>query len=103
MEYICNAGNGSPIEELVYLYKVVPGTTASSFGIQCGRLAGVDETLLVRAQEVIECLQKKRPIQKIASAEMDARERACIELVRNFARLDTSDPDQVATFLGTCV
>eukprot|EP00963_Diacronema_lutheri_P000060 scaffold5_cov331-Pavlova_lutheri.AAC.3 len=103
MEYICNAGNGSPIEELVYLYKVVPGTTASSFGIQCGRLAGVDETLLVRAQEVIECLQKKRPIQKIASTEMEARERACIDLVRNFARLDTSDPDQVATFLGTCV
>ena len=103
MEYICSVESGIPIEELVYLYKVVPGTTASSFGLQCGRLAGVDEALLIRAQEVIQCLQKKKPIQKITSTEMEAREQACLALARSFARLDTSDPEQVALFLETCV
>lgn len=32
--------------DVVFLYKLTPGITAESFGVECGRLAGLPESLL---------------------------------------------------------
>lgn len=32
--------------DVIFLYKLTPGTTTESFGVECGRLAGLPEPLL---------------------------------------------------------
>lgn len=34
------------LRDIVFLYKLTPGITTESFGIECGRLAGLPEPLL---------------------------------------------------------
>lgn len=34
------------LRDVLFLYKLTPGITAESFGVECGRLAGLPEHLL---------------------------------------------------------
>lgn len=44
------AGDGSPT--ITFLYKLVPGLTTRSFGVECARLARVPNGILEKAEEV---------------------------------------------------
>lgn len=46
-------------EDIVFLRKIIPGGADKSYGIQVARLAGVPETVLKRAAEIVEELLKK--------------------------------------------
>jgi DNA mismatch repair protein MutS len=45
---------------IVFLRKIVPGTSDRSFGLHAARVAGVPETVLKRAAEVLESLELRR-------------------------------------------
>ena len=44
--------------EIVFLYKLVPGSADKSYGIEVARLAGVPKTLVTRAKEILLELEK---------------------------------------------
>ena len=44
--------------EVVFLYKLTPGITTESFGVECGRLAGLPEPLLQLAASKSESLRQ---------------------------------------------
>ncbi len=46
-------------DDMVFLYKLIPGTSHRSYGIYCARLANISTKTIVRAQEVCNCLMKK--------------------------------------------
>jgi DNA mismatch repair protein MutS len=45
-------------EDIVFLRKVLPGRSDRSYGIQVARLAGMPPTLLARAREILEALER---------------------------------------------
>jgi DNA mismatch repair protein MutS len=54
----CNASVREWQDEIIFLHKMVPGPADKSYGIHVARLAGVPETVLVRAREVLAELEK---------------------------------------------
>ncbi len=46
-------------KEIVFLRKVAPGAADKSYGIEVARLAGMPRTVLTRAREILERLEKK--------------------------------------------
>lgn len=50
---------GSPAD-LVFLYRVLPGPSDQSLGIEIARLAGAPERLVARARELLEALLRRR-------------------------------------------
>ncbi|MFQ5645295.1 MAG: DNA mismatch repair protein MutS [bacterium] len=47
-------------QEIVFLYKIVPGHATSSYGIQVARLAGLPGELIARALEVLDGLEDRQ-------------------------------------------
>ncbi len=64
-------------ERIIFLRKIVKGGTNRSYGIQVARLAGVPETVVMRAREVLENLEKGElddvGLPKIAGGKVSAR------------------------------
>ncbi|MFN3395839.1 MAG: DNA mismatch repair protein MutS [Thermodesulfovibrionales bacterium] len=65
-------------EEIIFLRKIVPGAADRSYGIHVARLAGLPETVINRAREVLTDLEKKDlsrsslfPVGSIKSRQMD--------------------------------
>lgn len=56
-------------EEIVFLRKVVSGSTSKSYGIQVAKLAGLPLNTLIRAQEILSDLEKKNNEIKIPAEE----------------------------------
>lgn len=44
-----------PLGDITFLYKLVPGHVAPSFGLNCARLAGMTDKVVTRAAEVWGC------------------------------------------------
>lgn len=58
---VVEEGNG-PTAEVTFLHTVVPGGADRSYGIHVARLAGLPEPVLARAEEILESLERSRPI-----------------------------------------
>jgi len=56
-------------EDLVPLFKLVPGVATSSDGLACAKLGGLPAPLLDRAREVMTLLEQGRPIHPVASVQ----------------------------------
>ena len=46
-------------DRIIFLRKMVPGSTSRSYGIQVARIAGLPEEVLVRAKEILENLEQE--------------------------------------------
>ena len=46
-------------DQIVFLHRIVPGTADKSYGLHVGRLAGVPETVIQRATEVLANLEEQ--------------------------------------------
>jgi len=55
-------------DELVPLFKLVPGVATSSDGLACAKLGGLPAPLLDRAREIMELLEQGKPITAVAAA-----------------------------------
>jgi DNA mismatch repair protein MutS len=45
-------------DEVVFLHKLVPGGASRSYGIQVARLAGLDKSVVARAREILQALER---------------------------------------------
>lgn len=48
-------------DQVIFLYKVLPGSANQSYGIEVARLAGVPEEVWLRAKEILNQLEQKKP------------------------------------------
>ena len=46
-------------DRIIFLRKMVPGSTSRSYGIQVARIAGLPEEVLARAKEILENLEQE--------------------------------------------
>lgn len=52
-------------DEHVFLFKLVPGVVASSYGLHCARLCGVDHSVLMRAAAVLALREAGQPVSRL--------------------------------------
>ncbi len=45
-------------DEIIFLHRLAPGATNKSYGVQVARLAGLPDTVIARAKEVLELIEK---------------------------------------------
>ncbi|XP_073388426.1 DNA mismatch repair protein MSH5-like isoform X5 [Physcomitrium patens] len=55
------------VDEIVFLYRLVPGRVVPSYGIHCAELAGVPAEILKRCVEISECTKEGRPIERLGT------------------------------------
>lgn len=76
-------------EEIVFLHTVVDGPADRSYGIECGRLAGLPRDLLARAREVLETVDRRTSVAPQPAPQKEAAvEHPAIQVLRN---LDVDD------------
>jgi len=75
-------------EDLVFLYKLVPGKIIPSYGITVASLAGLPNEIIERSKVVAGKLAKSRPIEPIRETEKGATFKA---IFQQFTQTDNSD------------
>lgn len=84
MNVLTEADSSTPgqADRVVFLYTLVPGYAAPSFGIHCAQLAGVGPDILQRAKQVLEHRSKGSALEGLKSerqAAMEARYKHLLE------------------------
>ncbi|KAF6252313.1 muts domain V-domain-containing protein [Scenedesmus sp. NREL 46B-D3] len=87
-------------EEHVFLYKLVQGKVAASYGLNCARMCGVDRAVLLRASDVLALQQAGQPVSRLALPELQQRDEQYWQLVQQLAALDVTDEAAVRQLLG---
>jgi DNA mismatch repair protein MutS len=72
-------------DEIIFLHKIVPGSTDDSYGIYVAKLAGVPEGIVQRAKQILTQLELKSTLKE--------------DLRRNFRRGTVSSEDQLNLFV----
>jgi len=66
---------GAHQTQAVFLYKLLPGAVAPSYGVHCARMVGVPQEAVMRALEVLELDETHMPIERrpAVTQDQDAR------------------------------
>jgi len=79
-------------DDVVFLYRLVAGHAAPSYGLHCARLAGVPAPVVARAAEVLRCVEAGEPLVAAhADARLAARNDHCRAVVRALLDLDVDN------------
>lgn len=61
--------------DLIFLRKILPGKSGRSYGIEAAKLAGLPESLLVRASAILKELEEKDPMVKPSTKVMEEQDK----------------------------
>ncbi|WIA22147.1 hypothetical protein OEZ85_004483 [Tetradesmus obliquus] len=87
-------------EEHVFLYKLVQGKVAASYGLNCARMCGVDRAVLVRASDVLSLQQAGQPVSRLALPQLQQRDEQYWQLMQQLAAVELSDEGAVVRLLA---
>lgn len=57
--YNCHVEVGEENSEIIFLHRIMPGGSDDSYGIEVARLAGIPDTVVQRAQEILRSLEEE--------------------------------------------
>lgn len=86
-------------EDSVFLYRLVPGYCAPSFGLRCAEMCGVRREVVARAAAVVAALIEGRPVERLQGLAPEGRGGGYLQLVRRLLDLDPSDAAGVSALL----
>ncbi|XP_020092403.1 DNA mismatch repair protein MSH5 isoform X8 [Ananas comosus] len=85
-------------EDVIFLYRLVPGQALMSYGLHCARLAGVPDGVVERATVVLEALNFKKPISRLDSQILLARDQQYKDAVSKMLAFDACKGDLSSFF-----
>ena len=53
-------------DDITFLRKIVPGAADDSYGIEVAKLAGIPNSVIVRAKEILKNIESKEPVKHIS-------------------------------------
>ncbi|KAL3508470.1 hypothetical protein ACH5RR_027871 [Cinchona calisaya] len=62
------------VEDIVFLYRLVPGHAPLSYGLHCALLAGVFEEVIKRASVVLDSIQDNKQIERLSNENISAQD-----------------------------
>ncbi|KAK8969744.1 DNA mismatch repair protein MSH5 [Platanthera guangdongensis] len=81
------------IDDIIFLYKLVPGHALMSYGIHCARLAGVPQEVVERANSILEMVQSDKPISRLLDQNILAKDQQYKDAVIKLLEFDTRKGD----------
>ncbi|CAB4308292.1 unnamed protein product [Prunus armeniaca] len=66
--------NSTDIEDIVFLYRLVPGHALLSYGLHCALLAGVPEEVIKRAAFILEALGNNEHVERLCNENVSAQD-----------------------------
>ncbi len=107
----CNVAVREWMDEVVFLYKILPGGTDKSYGIHVAKLAGIPKSILERSKEILaelentfqketsgEKLTKQRTKEPLAAPLFDRKEKDVLERLKGLD-VDNLTPIQAINLL----
>ncbi|XP_078157852.1 MUTS-homolog 5 isoform X3 [Carex rostrata] len=89
-------------DEIVYLYRLVPGQASLSYGLHCAHLAGVPSDVIERAMNVLEDLNLKRRANRFNSQKLLAKDQQYKDMVSLLLSFDAEKGDLTKFFQEMC-
>ncbi|KAJ4975332.1 hypothetical protein NE237_000438 [Protea cynaroides] len=80
-------------EDIVFLYRLVPGHALLSYGLHCALLAGVPEEVVRRAAVVLEATGTNRQIERLCNEKISARDQQYKDAVEKMLAFDALKGD----------
>ncbi|RAL48978.1 hypothetical protein DM860_001298 [Cuscuta australis] len=74
MSVLSQQKSSAGLEDVVFLYRLVPGRAPLSFGLHCALLAGIPQEVVKRAAVILDALKNDRHVERLCS-ENDAVEK----------------------------
>ncbi len=91
-------------DDITFLRKIVRGGADESYGIEVAKLAGLPETAIERAKEILHGIERgeRAPLGPLRTPEREEESRAAAEIMRELARIDidTLTPIEAMLKLG---
>ncbi|CAL9096892.1 unnamed protein product [Musa acuminata var. zebrina] len=89
MSVLKTDNNCTSTEDIIFLYRLVPGQAPLSYGLHCARLAGVPEEVVGRAADILEMVKARRPIYRFVNQTLSAKDRQYQDAVAKLLAFDT--------------
>ncbi|XP_020274527.1 DNA mismatch repair protein MSH5 isoform X2 [Asparagus officinalis] len=93
MSVLKPGNNCVSVDDIVFLYRLIPGHALLSYGLHCARLAGVPEEVVKRATLVLDALKSNEPISRLANQKILAKDQQCKDAVAKMLTFDAYKGD----------
>ncbi|XP_072955763.1 DNA mismatch repair protein MSH5 isoform X2 [Typha angustifolia] len=80
-------------DDIIFLYRLVPGHALLSYGLHCARLAGVPDEVVERAAFLSEVFKSKKPIGRLLSQNLLAKDQHYKDVVSKMLAFDAYKGD----------
>ncbi|CAA3014557.1 DNA mismatch repair MSH5 [Olea europaea subsp. europaea] len=98
MSVLSPGDKSTDVEDITFLYRLVPGRTHLSYGLHCALLSGVPEEVIKRAACVLEATGNKKNIERVCSEDISAQDQLYKAAVEKMLAFDTTNGDLVHFF-----
>ncbi|KAG4952949.1 hypothetical protein GLYMA_14G022400v4 [Glycine max] len=86
-------GNSTHIEDIVFLYRLVPGHAHHSYGLHCALLAGVPEEIIKRATAVLDTVSNNKHVERLSNENISAQDRQYKDAMEKLLEFDIDKGD----------
>uniref|UniRef100_A0A0A0L665 DNA mismatch repair protein MSH5 n=1 Tax=Cucumis sativus TaxID=3659 RepID=A0A0A0L665_CUCSA len=80
-------------EDIVFLYRLVPGHALPSYGLHCALLAGVPDEVIKRAAFVLDAMENHKHVERLHNENLSAQDKLYQDAVDKLLRLDVNKCD----------
>lgn len=81
------------VEDIVFLYRLVPGHALLSYGLHCALLAGIPKEVLKRAACVLEAVRSNNQVERLSDEKILARDQQYKDAVDKLLAFDVLNGD----------
>ncbi|KAL3636963.1 MutS protein msh5 [Castilleja foliolosa] len=85
--------NCADVEDIVFLYRLVPGCARLSYGLHCALLAGVPEDVIKRAASVLLAIGENKNVGRLSNENISAQDQQYKEALEKMLAFDISNGD----------
>ncbi|XP_042443072.1 DNA mismatch repair protein MSH5 isoform X1 [Zingiber officinale] len=85
-------------EDIIFLYRLIPGQAPLSYGLHCASLAGIPDEVVQRAADILEMVKYKRPIDRFVNQRLSATDQQYKDAVAKMLAFDAHRGDLNAFF-----
>ncbi|XP_050941703.1 DNA mismatch repair protein MSH5 isoform X3 [Cucumis melo] len=80
-------------EDIVFLYRLVPGHALPSYGLHCALLAGVPDEVIKRAAVVLDAMDNHKHVERLHNENLSTQDKLYQDAVDKLLRLDVNKCD----------
>ncbi|KAK8300881.1 hypothetical protein V6Z12_D05G424200 [Gossypium hirsutum] len=66
--------NSINVEDIIFLYRLVPGHAALSYGLHCALLAGVPDEVINRATLILDAIENNKNVERLCNEKISAKD-----------------------------